>query len=60
VKVEIATSTLCHDDNGTNCELLGRRPRAQAERKSTIDQLAQAFHIVALGTAFEALGRYAG
>src|SRR5262249_4490849 len=37
VKVEIAASTLCHDNNGTNCELLGRRPRAHAERKSTID-----------------------
>src|SRR5262249_4034516 len=28
VKVEIAASTLCHDNNGTNCELLGRRPWA--------------------------------
>jgi hypothetical protein len=60
VKVEIAASTLCHDDNRINCELLGRRPRAQAECKSTIDPVAQAFHIIALGTLFEALGWYVG
>jgi hypothetical protein len=52
VKVEIAAGTLRHDDNGTNCELMGRRPRAQGKRKPTIDRVTQTFHIVALGTAF--------
>jgi hypothetical protein len=53
VKVEIAAGTLRHDNNGTNCELLGRRPRAQGKRKPTIDRVTQTFHIVALGTAFK-------
>jgi hypothetical protein len=56
VKVEIAAGTLRHDNNGTNCELLGRRPRAQGKRKPTIDRVTQTFHIVALGTALKALG----
>src|SRR5262249_24583189 len=53
VMVEIAAGTLRHDDNGTNCELLGRRPRAQGKRKPTIDRVTQTFHIVTLGTAFK-------
>jgi hypothetical protein len=56
VKVEVAAGTLRHDNNGTNCGLLGRRPRAQGKRKPTVNRVAQTFHIVALGTAFEALG----
>jgi hypothetical protein len=51
--MEIAAGTLRHDDNGMNCELLGRRPRAQGKRKPTINRVTQTFHIVALGTAFK-------
>src|SRR5262249_50302634 len=60
VEVEIAASTLRHDDDRINCELLGRRPRTRRKCKSAIDPLAQTVHIVALGTAFTALEWYAG
>jgi hypothetical protein len=56
VKVEIAAGTLRHDNNGTDCELLGRKPRAQGKRKLAIGRVTQTFHIVALGTVFEAFG----
>jgi hypothetical protein len=58
--MEIAASALCHDDDRINCELLGRRPRAKGKCKSIIEQVARTFHIAALGTAFKALGWYAG
>jgi hypothetical protein len=56
VKVEVAASTLRHDNDGTSCELLGRRPRAKPERKPTMDKLARAFHILTMGTSFKHSG----
>jgi hypothetical protein len=51
MKMEIAAGTMRHDNGGTSCEFLGRRPWLGAERKAAIGRLPRSVHTIAMGTA---------